>query len=52
MADVAFDWRYVMETAVERNNQLCRFIIFLRRLINKIYIKISRWVVGSGNGAG
>ena len=32
MADVTFDWRHVMVTAVERNNQTRRIITFLCRL--------------------
>ena len=41
MADVTFDWHHVMETAVVRNNQTCRFITFLHRSFYKIYIKTS-----------
>ena len=31
--DVTFDWRHVMVTAVERNNQTRRLLTFLRRLL-------------------
>ena len=33
LADVTFDWRHAMMTAVERNKQTRRLITFLRRLI-------------------
>ena len=42
LADITFDWRLVMETAVERNNQTYRFITFLRSLFYKIYTKTSQ----------
>ena len=42
LADITFDWRHVMTTAVKRNNQLRRFITILRRLFYKIYTKISQ----------
>ena len=41
LADVTFDWRHVMETAVERNNQNSRFITF-RCVLYKIYSKTSQ----------
>ena len=31
LADITFDWRHVIVTAVERNNQTLRIITFLRR---------------------
>ena len=42
LADYTFDWRHVIETAVERSYQARRFIIFLRRLLYQIYIKTSQ----------
>ena len=39
LADVTFDWRHVMETAVERNKQTRGFMTFLRHLFCKILIK-------------
>ena len=37
LADVTFDWRPVVETAIEGNNQTCLLINFLRRLLYNIY---------------
>ena len=51
LADATFDWRHVMEMAVERNNQTCRFITYLRRFYKiytktscKIKFKYKRWI--------
>ena len=40
LANITFDWRHVMKTAVERNYQTRQFITFLR--FYKIYIKTSQ----------
>ena len=46
LANVTLDWRHVMETAVECNNQnmsVCiRKFDFIRRFFFKIYIKTSQ----------
>ena len=42
MADDTFDWRHVMTTAVEHNDQTRQLIIFLRRLFYKIFTKTSQ----------
>ena len=36
LADVTFDWRHVIVTAVERNNQTRRIITFLPRLLQDL----------------
>ena len=45
LAYLTFDWRHIMETAVEHNNQACLFKTFLHRLFYKIYIKISQTMI-------
>ena len=42
LVDVTFIWRHVMVTAVERNNQTCRLLTFLRRLFCINLIKTSQ----------
>ena len=42
LADVTFDWRHVMVTAVERNNQTRRIITFLRRLFARLKSKFHK----------
>ena len=56
LADVPFDWRHAMVTAVERNNQTRRIITFLCRLFAKLkskfhkkwtksmYYKYKKWI--------
>ena len=42
LVDVMFNWHHIKEPAVECNNQTCWFIIFLRHLFYKIYLKTSQ----------
>ena len=42
LADVTFDWRHVMVTAVEHNNQTRRNIIFLFRLFARFKQKFHK----------
>ena len=37
LANVMFDWRHVMVTAVERNNQTCRIVTFLCHLFARYF---------------
>ena len=42
LADITFDWRHVIVTAVERNNQTCRAITFLRCLFPRFKSKFHK----------
>ena len=42
LADVTFDWRHIIVTAVERNNQTRPIIAFLRRLFARFKTKFHK----------